>query len=236
MSVKDNLANVRSTIAEACKVSKRNLEDVKIIAVTKYVSVERTLEAIEAGIVHLGENRDEGLLNKWEHIGDKSVWHYIGSLQTRKVKNVVDKINYLHSLDRLSLAKEVNKRANGVVKCFVQVNVSGEESKHGLDPDLVLDFIEHLKQFPNIQVDGLMTMAPFIKDEAELRNCFRKLKSLQQEVQQLNLDYAPCRELSMGMSNDYRIAVEEGATMVRIGTALVGEESEVQENESEVKN
>jgi PLP dependent protein len=227
MRVTENLTHIRSNIEEACKQSGRSPEEVNIIAVTKYVSVERAQEAVEAGILHLGENRDEGLLNKWDHLGDKPTWHYIGTLQTRKVKNVIDKINYLHSLDRLSLAKEVDKRTNQKVKCFVQVNVSGEESKHGMEPETVLDFIEELKQFEHIQVEGLMTMAPYTDDESELRQCFRKLKTLQQKIQQLHLDYAPCRELSMGMSNDYRIAVEEGATMVRIGSALVGEESEV---------
>lgn len=227
MRVIENLKHIRSNIEEACKRSGRSPEEVTIIAVTKYVSVERAQEAVEAGILHLGENRDEGLLNKWDHLGDKPTWHYIGTMQTRKVKNVIDKIDYLHSLDRLSLAKEVNKRANHKVKCFVQVNVSGEESKHGMEPETVLDFIKDLKGLEHIQVEGLMTMAPYTDDESELRKCFRQLKGLQQEVQQLHLDYAPCRELSMGMSNDYQIAIEEGATIVRIGTALVGEESEV---------
>ncbi|WP_404331432.1 YggS family pyridoxal phosphate-dependent enzyme [Mesobacillus maritimus] len=227
MRVIENLKHIRSNIEDACKRSGRSPEEVTIIAVTKYVSVERAQEAVDAGILHLGENRDEGLLNKWDHLGDKPTWHYIGSMQTRKVKNVIDKIHYLHSLDRLSLAKEVDKRANHKVKCFVQVNVSGEESKHGMEPETVLDFIKELQQFEHIQVEGLMTMAPYTDDEAELRRCFRKLRTLQQEVQQLHLDYAPCRELSMGMSNDYQIAIEEGATIVRIGTALVGEESEV---------
>lgn len=227
MRVIENLKHIQSNIEEACKKSGRSPGEVTIIAVTKYVSVERAQEAVEAGILHLGENRDEGLLNKWNYLGDKPTWHYIGTMQTRKVKNVIDKIHYLHSLDRLSLAKEVDKRANHKVKCFVQVNVSGEESKHGMEPETVLDFIKALQQFENIQVEGLMTMAPYTDDEAELRRCFRKLKTLQQEVQQLHLNYAPCRELSMGMSNDYQIAIEEGATIVRIGTALVGEESEV---------
>ncbi|MCM3587108.1 YggS family pyridoxal phosphate-dependent enzyme [Mesobacillus maritimus] len=227
MRVEDNLRSIQANIEHACKVSGRQPSEVKIIAVTKYVSVERAKEAVEAGIVHLGENRDEGLLNKWEHLKDKPIWHYIGTLQTRKVKNVMDKIDYLHSLDRLSLAKEVNKRATKKVKCFVQVNVSGEESKHGLNPGDVLEFVKDLAQFENIQVEGLMTMAPYTEDELLLRRCFQNLKSLQHEVQQLHLDYAPCNELSMGMSNDYQIAVEEGATMVRIGTALVGEKSEV---------
>lgn len=222
MSVKENLDRVMDSIAAACKAADRNPEEVKIIAVTKYVSIDRAAEAVEAGIIDLGENRDEGLVEKWGHLGDKAVWHYIGTLQTRKVKNVIDKISYLHSLDRLSLAKEVDKRAASPVNCLIQVNVSGEESKHGLEPDSVLDFVRQLSEFQNIRVAGLMTMAPHTDDDKVLRNCFRKLKTLQQEVQELKLDYAPCSELSMGMSNDYHVAVEEGATMVRIGTALVG--------------
>lgn len=222
MSVKENLETVKELIADACEAAGRNPEEVKIIAVTKYVSIDRAAEALEAGIKDLGENRDEGLVEKWEQLGDKANWHYIGTLQSRKVKNVIDKISYLHSLDRLSLAKEVNKRASSTVNCLVQVNVSGEESKHGLEPDSVLDFVRQLDQLPNISVAGLMTMAPHTDDEKVLRNCFRKLRTLQQEVKDLKLDYAPCHELSMGMSNDYPIAVEEGATMVRIGTALVG--------------
>ncbi|MFS0639148.1 YggS family pyridoxal phosphate-dependent enzyme [Mesobacillus foraminis] len=222
MSVKENLDRVMDSIAAACKAADRNPEEVKIIAVTKYVSIDRAAEAVEAGIIDLGENRDEGLVEKWVHLGDKAVWHYIGTLQTRKVKNVIDKISYLHSLDRLSLAKEVDKRAASPVNCLIQVNVSGEESKHGLEPDSVLDFVRQLREFQNIRVAGLMTMAPHTNDEKVLRNCFRKLKTLKQEVQELKLDYAPCSELSMGMSNDYHVAVEEGATMVRIGTALVG--------------
>ncbi|KKK39642.1 hypothetical protein WQ57_02835 [Mesobacillus campisalis] len=229
MRVIDNLDSVKKVIDEACEASGRNPEEVKIIAVTKYVSIDRAREALEAGIVHLGENRDDGLAQKWEHLGDKPVWHYIGTLQTRKVKNVIDKISYLHSLDRLSLAKEVDKRASGKVNCFIQVNVSGEESKHGLQPGGLLDFVRELQQYSNILVDGLMTMAPYTEDEELLRNCFRELKKLQLAVQELKLDSAPCSELSMGMSNDYRIAVEEGATMVRIGTALVGHELEVQD-------
>jgi PLP dependent protein len=111
------------------------------------------------------------------------------------------------------------------VNCFVQVNVSGEESKHGISPEEVIDFVKQLKEYPNIIVCGLMTMAPYTDDEDLIRSCFRKLRDLQKEVQNLELDYAPCNELSMGMSNDYIIAVEEGATMIRIGSALVGEES-----------
>ncbi|CAM3697188.1 YggS family pyridoxal phosphate-dependent enzyme [Mesobacillus zeae] len=236
MNVADNLDKIRGGIDEACKRSNRNPEDIKIIAVTKYVSTQRAGDAIEAGICHLGENRAEGLTEKWETLGSKPVWHFIGSLQSRKVKNIVDKVSYIHSLDRLSLAKEIDKRAERVIPCFVQVNVSGEESKHGMDPGEVKGFIRQLAQLPNIKVAGLMTMAPNTDDEEILRCCFRSLKSLQQEIISLNLEHAPCTELSMGMSNDYTIAIEEGATMVRIGTALVGNETEVQENEPEIKN
>src|SRR5690606_13849329 len=132
-------------------------------------------------------------------------------------------VDYIHSLDRLSLAKEINKRANKTINCFVQVNVSGEESKHGLSPEDTIPFIESLQQYSNIRVIGLMTMAPHTKDEMILRSCFKNLRQLQKDIQLLSLNNAPCRELAMGMSNDYEIAIEEGATYIRIGTALVGE-------------
>jgi PLP dependent protein len=224
MKVIENLQAIQENILQACMKSNRNPNEVKIIAVTKYVSNDRAKEAIKAGILNLGENYDEGLIAKWEVLQDKPTWHFIGSLQTRKVRNIIDKVDYIHSLDRPSLAKEINKRANKRMKCLVQVNVSGEESKHGLAPQEVINFIKSIQDYPNIEVAGLMTMAPHTDDQSILRHCFRTLKLLQIEVQQMKLEYAPCTELSMGMSNDYAIAVEEGATLVRIGTALVGEE------------
>ncbi|RAK23286.1 hypothetical protein B0I26_101242 [Anoxybacillus vitaminiphilus] len=224
MSVSANLAAIKKNIVEACERVGRNPADIRIIAVTKYVSVERAKEAYMAGITHFGENRDEGFLQKYEALGSEPTWHFIGTLQSRKVKNVIDKIDYLHSLDRLSLAKEIQKRATKPLKCFVQVNVSGEESKHGLTPQEVIPFIEKLKEFPNIIVVGLMTMAPFTDNEQDIRRCFRELKKLQEEIQTLHIPYAPCTELSMGMSNDYIIAIEEGATFIRLGTSLVGKE------------
>ncbi|MBM7715591.1 YggS family pyridoxal phosphate-dependent enzyme [Siminovitchia sp. FSL H7-0308] len=223
MKVIEKLHLIQQEIAEACARSNRNPEDITIVAVTKYVTIDRAVEALEAGIQHFGENRDDGLQKKWEVLKDKPTWHFIGTLQSRKVKNIIDKVTYIHSLDRLSLAKEINKRAEQSVKCFVQVNVSGEESKHGLDPGQVKEFIEQLAQFDKIIVAGLMTMAPLTDDEDMLRTCFRKLKHLQTEIKQLDLPHAPCEDLSMGMSNDFKIAIEEGATFVRIGSALVGE-------------
>ncbi|PLR97362.1 YggS family pyridoxal phosphate-dependent enzyme [Bacillus sp. T33-2] len=224
MKVSENLQKINEQIKSACQKAGRNPDEVKIVAVTKYVSAERAAEAVQAGIVHIGENREEGLLEKQGVLKDKPVWHFIGTLQTRKVKNVIDKIDYLHSVDRLSLAKEIDKRAAEKINCFVQVNVSGEESKHGLAPDAVPGFIRELGGFKKINVAGLMTMAPNTNDENVLRQCFRTLKTLQASVQSLGLAYAPCNELSMGMSNDFAIAIEEGATMIRIGTALVGDE------------
>ena len=224
MKVSENLRMLQEKVNVACKRSNRDPEEVKIIAVTKYVTTERALEAIECGVTHLGENRDEGLLEKWNTIGDKPTWHFIGTLQTRKVKNIIDKVDYIHSLDRESLAKEINARAGDrTISCFVQVNASGEESKHGLTPEMVVPFIKELEKFPKIRVEGLMTMAPFTEDATIIRQCFQTLKKLQLEIQHIDLPYAPCKELSMGMSNDFEIAIEEGATMIRIGTALVGE-------------
>lgn len=222
-SVKENLAVIQEKINQTCEKVGRDPQEIKIIAVTKYSTIERTKEAIEAGIIHLGENRDHEFLNKYEVLGDKPTWHFIGTLQSRKVKNIIDKVHYIHSLDRKSLAKEINKRATKPINCFVQVNVSGEESKHGIAPEETVEFVKSLQQYPNIRIIGLMTMAPHIEDDTILRTCFQKLRQLQQQIQQLELEYAPCTELSMGMSNDYEIAIEEGATYIRIGTALVGE-------------
>jgi len=224
MKVIENLKRINQQIIEACQKVGRSSDEVTLIAVTKYVSIERAQEALEAGINNLGENRDDSLLEKWDVLEDKPVWHYIGTLQTRKVKNIIDKVEYIHSLDRLSLAEEINKRANHKLKCLVQVNVSGEESKHGLSIEETIPFIKELSNFEHIVIDGLMTMAPLTDNEQILRDCFRKLRELRDLVQNLKLEFAPCTNLSMGMSNDFSIAIEEGATMIRIGTALVGED------------
>lgn len=222
MTVQKNLAYVQKEIEAACERVGRSLQDITIVAVTKTVGIEKTREVLEAGVIHLGENRNEGLLEKYENFGEKATWHFIGSLQSRKVKEIVNEIDYLHALDRLSLAKEIQKRATKTVRCFVEVKTSTEESKQGIALDEVIEFIENLKQFDKIEVVGLMTMAPFTDDETEIRNCFQALRKLQKQVQELCLSYAPCTELSMGMSNDYIIAIEEGATFIRLGTILVG--------------
>ncbi|WP_410983858.1 YggS family pyridoxal phosphate-dependent enzyme [Bacillus cereus] len=222
MVVQENLAFVNEEIKKACERAERLAEEIKLVAVTKTVGIEKTNEVIEAGFTDLGENRNEGFLQKYEHFGSKVNWHFIGSLQTRKVKEIINEIDYLHSLDRISLAKEIQKRATKQVRCFVQVKTSSEESKQGIAVEETIAFIRALQEFDKIEVVGLMTMAPFTGEEAGIRHCFRTLRGLQKQVQELGLSYAPCKELSMGMSNDYTIAIEEGATYIRLGTILVG--------------
>lgn len=222
MSVKQNLDKINLEIHD---ISKKSIHSAlpHVIAVTKYVTIERAREAYEAGIRHFGENRLEGFKKKKEALPSDATFHFIGSLQSRKVKDVINDVDYFHALDRLSLAKEINKRANHVIPCFLQVNVSGEESKHGIALEEVTEFINKIKDYENIQIIGLMTMAPFTDDGSYIQTLFRDLRHKSDEIQQFNLEHAPCTELSMGMSNDYQIAVEEGATFVRIGTKLVGE-------------
>jgi PLP dependent protein len=221
VTVARNVADVRTRIQRACENSNRTLQDVTIIAVTKNVDIETAKEVIGEEIVHLGENRVEPFLAKYEEIGNNASWHFIGSLQTRKVKHVINEIDYLHSLDRMSLADEIEKRAERKIKCFVQVKTSTEETKQGLNLEEVVDFIASLACYEKIEVIGLMTMAPFTEETEEIRNCFRQLKHLQEKIQSMDLTYAPCTELSMGMSNDFEIAIEEGATFIRLGTILV---------------
>ncbi|MDT0707409.1 YggS family pyridoxal phosphate-dependent enzyme [Mammaliicoccus sciuri] len=221
-SVKENLVEINSQICNSSEESEFNTAP-QVIVVTKYVTIDRAKEAYEAGLKNFGENRIEGFLEKKKHLPDDAIMHFIGSLQTRKVKDIINEIDYLHALDRLKLAKEIEKRAEHVVKCFVQVNVSGEESKHGMSPDDVIPFIQQLKDFKHIEIVGLMTMAPLTEDKIKLRQYFNQLRLLKEKVQSLNLSYAPCTELSMGMSNDFNEAILEGASYVRIGTKLVGE-------------
>lgn len=223
MNVKNNLEEINHNIRKACERVGRNDNEITLIAVTKYVSDERVEEAKEAGVADFAENRPKNYVERKEKYSDVT-WHLIGSLQTRKVRDVINKVDYFHALDRESLAREIEKRAEHRVKCFVQVNTSNEESKHGLTIEETVGFINSLENYSKIEVVGLMTMAPFVDDEKILRDCFRKLRTLRDEVRSLNLDYAPCENLSMGMSNDYEIAIEEGATHIRVGTSLVGNE------------
>ena len=215
MNIKEQLKKVRESIAD--------YPDVRIVVATKYITTEQTKEVIDAGLKDLGENRTDSFLEKYEAYkdNDELVWHFFGVLQTRKVRSVIDKIDYLHSLDNLSLANEINKRRKTPLKCFVQVNISSEPNKSGVDETKVIPFIKSLSKYENIEVVGLMAIAKLTFDEDLLNSYYETMKELQEEVQDLNLPYAPCNELSMGMSNDYVVAVKNGATMIRLGRILL---------------
>ncbi|EGL82190.1 protein of unknown function UPF0001 [Caldalkalibacillus thermarum TA2.A1] len=225
MSIYDRWLKVRDNIERACAKSGRRPEEITVVAVTKYMSLEQMQEVFDAGLEHVGENKAQDALKKWEQLGHRGTWHFIGHLQSNKVKYVIDKFRYIHSLDRHSLAKEIEKRASrhGLsIPCFIQVNVSGEASKHGLHPEEVESFIEDLVEFKHIIPIGLMTMAPHVEDPEQTRPVFARLKELQLRLQGKKYPHAPLTELSMGMSNDYTIAVEEGATYLRLGSCLMG--------------
>jgi len=221
MSILDNVQEVTKRMEQASEKSSSE-KQVQLIGVTKSVSSQVASELLAAGVTHLGENRPDGLLEKQAELGRTAcTWHFIGTLQTRKVRQIIDSIDVLHSLDRLHLAEEINKRTDRIIDCFIQVNISGEESKQGIAPEDVPSFLHEIGQYPAIRVIGLMTMAPLTEDTTRVREVFRSLKTLQEEVKAKKLSYAPCTELSMGMSSDFEIAIEEGATFVRVGTTLV---------------
>lgn len=221
MSINENVQLVQQKMQQASEKSFQK-KQVQLIGVTKSVSSQVASELLEAGITALGENRPEGLSEKQAALGRETCeWHFIGTLQSRKVRQIIDQIDVLHSLDRLHLAEEINKRAKRPIDCFVQVNVSGEASKQGISAEDIHSFLHEIGQYPKVRVIGLMTMAPLTENQEEVRSVFRALRVLRDEVAARNLSYAPCTELSMGMSSDYEIAIEEGATHVRIGTVLV---------------
>ncbi len=215
MNIRKNVDSVRQNIRSLVV----NSEAVNIVAATKYANANQILDLFESGVTMMGENRVDALLEKKAQLSLPIEWHFIGTLQSRKVKDVINEIECLHSLDRLSLATEIQKYRQEPLPCFIQVNVSKEESKHGLSIEEVIPFIEALKQYPVIQVIGLMTMAPHTNDEGVIRDCFKKLKQLQVSISECHLE-VNCSMLSMGMSNDYMIAIEEGATHIRLGSVL----------------
>lgn len=212
-------------IKEQVKFLRDSLKDypnVKIVAATKYMSIEQAKELIEAGINNLGENRTDMMLEKYEVLKDTNVkWHFFGVLQSRKIKNVVNKISCLHSLDKMSTALELDKKLEQPLDCFVQVNITEEANKQGVAINKIKTFIKQLIVCKNIRVIGLMCIAKMTPDQKVVREQFQKMKKLQLEIESMKLPYAPCHELSMGMSNDYKIAVEEGATTIRIGRVFI---------------
>lgn len=226
MSIKSNIEKIKDEIASICNDCGKNSQEVNLMAVTKTVDVDAVFEAIDAGITDVGENKPQELARKYEVIGDKVNWHLIGTLQTNKVKYIIDKVTMIHSLDREVLCEEIQKRAekiDRIIDCLVQVNISKEETKHGLYKDDVVDFVKMVSEkYPNIRIKGLMTMAPFIEDDEVIESVFKGLKDLSLEIDSLSLKNVEMSTLSMGMSHDYHLAIKHGATIVRVGTAIFG--------------
>lgn len=223
--LRGNIEKVMSKIEKAALKSGRKADDIKIIAVTKTVDPEVISAILDKGITELGENRVQELTKKYDIINKQCNWHHIGHLQTNKVKYIVDKVKLIHSFDRPSLALEIQKRAqkiNRVMDVLIQVNVSKEESKFGIYEEELFELIKKTSQFNNIRVKGLMTMAPFAENPENIRYVFAKLRKLAIDIQEKKLDNVSMEFLSMGMSSDFEIAIEEGANMVRIGSALFG--------------
>lgn len=224
--INHSIEEVKQEIKKAAEKSGRNLEDIKLIAVTKTRSIEEMKEAQEAGLVDFGENRVQELEGKYDQFDDQINWHLIGHLQRNKVRFIVDKVKLIHSVDSLRLAREINKEAKKrdlVANILVQVNVAQEESKFGLKVEEVQPLLEKIGTFDHIKVQGLMAMAPYTENPEENRQYFRQLKKISVDINSQQIDNIHINELSMGMTNDYAVAIEEGATMVRVGTGLFGD-------------
>ena len=224
-SIKDNIEEVKNNIAAACQEAGRAPEEVTLIAVSKTKPVELLREAYDCGCRDFGENKVQELLDKYEVMPKDIRWHMIGHLQRNKVKYIIDKVDLIHSVDSIRLAETIEKEAakhNITVNILIEVNVAGEESKFGLAPEDVPEFVLEVAKFRHIRVMGLMTIAPFVEDSEENRRIFQLLRKLSVDIEAKNVDNITMRILSMGMTNDYTVAVEEGATMVRVGTGIFG--------------
>lgn len=220
MNLVENADLVRQQVETARNKANRQ-DQVNVIAVTKYVDVATTEALVKTGIQHIGENRVDKFLEKYQALREYDLtWHLIGSLQRRKVKDVINLVDYFHALDSVKLAQEIQKRAEHPIKCFLQVNISGEESKHGFAPDELDDVLAEIAQLDKIEIVGLMTMAPFEASQEELQDIFSKTHQLQKQLEKKQLKNMPFSELSMGMSRDFEVAIANGATYVRIGTSF----------------
>ena len=223
--IKENVAEVESRILAACQKAGRKREDVLLIAVSKTKPVSDIYEVMETGIIDYGENKVQELCDKYETIAEPLNWHMIGHLQRNKVKYIVDKVKMIHSVDSLRLAEQISHEAvkKGVeLNILIEVNVADEASKFGLNTDEVIQMVRDISKLPAIHVKGLMTVAPFTDTPEDNRVYFRMLKQLAVDIAGKNIDNVTMNELSMGMTGDYEIAIEEGATMVRVGTGIFG--------------
>ena len=223
--IKNNLDAVIQRINGAAARAGRDPSDINLIGVTKTVDAARIKAAYDCGIENFGENRVQELCEKTDILDMDCIWHLIGHLQTNKVKYIIDKVHLIHSLDSLELAKEISRRAQKLgrtMDVLVQVNVAGEDSKFGIRPDEAVGFVKEVSRMGNIRVRGLMTIAPLSADPEDVRWVFAGLGKLRIDISRENIDNVNMDYLSMGMSNDFEVAIEEGANMVRIGSALFG--------------
>jgi pyridoxal phosphate enzyme (YggS family) len=224
--IEKNIARIRETITKAAAKSGRNAGDVKIMGVTKTVDDERIMEAIACGITIMGENYVQEAKRKIETMGHDLEWHMIGHLQSNKAKYAVRLFDMIHSVDRLGLAKELDKRAKGsgaIMKVLIEVNTGGEETKSGVPQDEAIDLVRAVSRLDNLSVQGLMTMPPWFDSPEDARPYFVKLRDLKNRIVDEAIEGIEMGVLSMGMTDDYGVAVEEGATIVRIGRAIFGE-------------
>lgn len=223
--IKDNVAEVESRIQAACDRSGRKRDEVTLIAVSKTKPVSDIYRVMETGIKDYGENKVQELCDKIEIITEPLKWHMIGHLQRNKVKYIVDKVCLIHSVDSLRLAEQISREAikKGVeVDILIEVNVAEETTKFGLSTEEVIQLVTDVSKLPGIHVKGLMTVAPFTDDPEDNRPYFRNLKQLAVDIAEKNIDNVTMSQLSMGMTGDYEVAIEEGATMVRVGTGIFG--------------
>ena len=222
--VTENIDEVNKKIEEACKRSGRKREDVLLLAVSKTIGVDTIKLAVDYGCTELGENRVQEVMEKYDLLPGVS-WHLIGHLQTNKVKYIIDKVKMIHSVESFKLAEEISKKAQKagiVMDILVEVNVAEEESKFGITCENCEDFIREIAVLPNIRVRGLMTVAPYVENPEDNRKYFRQLKKLLVDINDKHIDNVNMDTLSMGMTGDYEVAIEEGATIVRVGTGIFG--------------
>lgn len=224
--IKENIAYVESRIAEACKRVNRDRNEVTLIAVSKTKPVEMIREAMDYGTIDFGENKVQEIIDKTQSIPEKLNWHMIGHLQRNKVKYIVDKVCLIHSVDSMRLAMQIEQEAEKkdiICPILIEVNVAGEETKYGVSLEDTIPLISEIAKLPHISIKGLMTIAPNVENSEENRIYFQKLRQLNIDIKSKNIDNVSMDVLSMGMTGDYEVAVEEGATLVRVGTGIFGE-------------
>lgn len=223
--IKENLQEITDKVKAAAERAGREKEEITLIAVSKTYPVESIQEALIQGADHFGENKVQELMDKIPEITEIVHWHLIGHLQTNKVKYIVGKVDLIHSVDSLKLAQEIQKQSakvNVISNILIEVNVSKEDSKHGIYIEEVESLVRQIAILSNVRIKGFMTVAPYVQNPEENRGVFRKLYNLSVDIQKQNIDNISTEILSMGMSNDFEVAIEEGATMIRVGTAIFG--------------